>query len=165
METVPLSASVILIALAAVHILEEAVKGFRSFFNTVWFNGNKNCPVGRIKGVLVDKIGLFLLLAALALTGAWVDGRWILIAVGILTADLLQHALFSISKKNYTPGVATSFLYLVYVVYFFSLDELQIPVDDLWAGIAMAVGAAFIGANYLAARRKVRLGRCQEAGA
>ena len=66
MDNVSWSVSIALIALAAVHILEEAVKDFRAFFNTEWFDGNENCPVSRFKGLYVDKIGLFLILAASA---------------------------------------------------------------------------------------------------
>jgi hypothetical protein len=163
METVNLSVSIILIVLAGVHIAEEAAKGFRNFFNTEWFNGNKDCPVSQFKGLFVDKILLFLLLAALALAGAWLDGRWTLIAVGIVTADLVQHAVFSIGKRSYTPGVATSVLYLVYVVYFFVQEELRRLVGLDWAWVAVVGGAAFIGANYLAAWLKVRKGDCEPA--
>jgi hypothetical protein len=165
METVNLSVSIILGVLAGVHIVEEAAKGFRNFFNTEWFNGNKNCPISRIKGLFVDKIGLFLLLTVLALTGTWLDGRLILIAVGIVTADLLQHAVFSIGKRSYTPGVATSVLYLVYVVYFFVQEELRSLVGLDWAWVAVVGGAAFIGVNYLAAWLKVRKGDCELASA
>ena len=154
-----------MVALAAVHITEEAVAGFRIFFNTEWFAGNENCPVGRTKGLLVDQIGLFLLLAGLAITGALVEARWLLVAVGIITADLVQHAVFSIAKGKYTPGVATSALYLLYVAYFFGREELRSLVHLDWAWLAMAIGVAFIAVNYLVSGTIVRLGRCGPAGA
>jgi Protein of unknown function with HXXEE motif len=157
--------SLILIVVAAAHIAEESVAGFRRFFNTQWFAGTEDCPVGRFKGLVVDKIGLFLFLALLAISGASRDARWIFIAIGIITADLAQHATFSIKTKGYTPGVATSAAYFVYVVYFFSRPEIQGLWHDPFAWGAMALGAAFILGNYLSARLKMRLGRCQPAGA
>ncbi|HYU35391.1 MAG TPA: HXXEE domain-containing protein [Thermoanaerobaculia bacterium] len=156
-DGIPFVVSTVLIALAAVHIAEEAAKGFRSFFNMEWFGGNANCPVGRIKGLFVDQIGLFLLLAVLAVMGARLDARWILIAVGIITADLVQHSIFSIKMRKYTPGVATSALYLLYVIFFFGQEELRSHVYRDWAWAALAVGAAFIAGNYVVASRKARL--------
>lgn len=150
--------AVVLIVLAAIHILEEAVKGFRGFFNTEWFNGNADCPVGRAKGLFVDQIGLFLVLAVLA----WLGDRWIIIAVGILAADVAQHALFSFAKKRYTPGVATSVLYLGYVIYIFAAGGVRLTGLD-W--LALAAGGTFIAGNYLLASWKVRSGQCEPTGA
>jgi|SRR5215213_3315258 len=160
--TLPVVVSVALIALAAAHIGEETVKGFRRFFNTEWFRGNENCPVSRAKGLFIDQIGLFLLLAGLAALGALLDSRWLLVALGIIIADLVQHAVFSIAKMKYTPGVATSTLYLLYVIYFFGREELRSHLYRDWAWVAVAVGAAFIAANYTIA--KVQAGRCSPAG-
>jgi hypothetical protein len=152
-----LNVSIILIVLVGIHITEETVKDFRSFFNMEWFNGSKDCPVGRIKGLFVDKIGLFLLLTVLALMGHWLDTRWILIAVGIITADFIQHTLFSFVKRGYTPGVATSVFYLLYIVYLFVQEERSLGGLD-W--VALLGGAAFIGGNYFTAWLKVRKGKC-----
>jgi hypothetical protein len=52
--------AIALIAVAAAHIAEESVADFRSFFNMQWFAGNQDCPVTPFKGLVVDKIGLFL---------------------------------------------------------------------------------------------------------
>lgn len=156
-------ASIVLIALAGIHITEEGVKGFRSFLNTKWFPGNVDCPVSRKKGLFVDQIGLFLLLTVLAFAGAQRDSRWLLVAVGIVAADLVQHAIFSIAVRDYTPGVATSALYLLYVIYFFDLEEVRQVMDRRWAWAALAAGAAVIAINYLMARRKVLMGRCRQA--
>lgn len=161
---IEVNASIVLIALAAVHIAEEAVKGFRSFFNMDWFDGNEDCPVSRIKGLFVDQIGLFLLLVLFAVMGALFNPRWILVAVGIITADLVQHAIFSIAKRKYTPGVATSVLYLLYVAYFLGREELRGLIHLDWAWGAMMGGMAFIAINYVLASLKVRLGRCRLAG-
>jgi hypothetical protein len=151
-----------LIALAAAHIGEEAANGFRRFFNMEWFKGNANCPVGPNKGLYFDQIGLFLLLAGSAVFGAWRSPRLILIAVGIIAADLVQHAIFSISKGKYTPGVATSALYLLYVVYFFSREDGRRLLTPGWGGlVALAAGASFIVINYAFARWKVQTGRCK----
>jgi hypothetical protein len=151
----------VLVAAAAVHIGEEAVAGFRRFLNTEWFAGNDNCPVTRRKGLLIDKIGLFVALTLFAIAGVLVDARLFLVAVGFIAADLVQHAGFSIAKRGYTPGVATSALYLAYVVYFFSHAELRYVLNDPWAWVALAVGAGGIVLNYGVAWRKVRRGDCR----
>jgi hypothetical protein len=153
--------AIVLVAAAAVHIGEEAVAGFRRFLNTEWFAGNENCPVTRRKGLLMDKIGLFVVLTGLAIAGALVDARLILVAVGFVAADLVQHAGFSIAKRGYTPGVATSALYLVYVVYLFSHAELRYLLNDPLAWVALAVGAGGIALNYWLAWTKVRRGDCR----
>ncbi len=153
-----------LIVISAAHITEEALAGFRHFFNTQWFDGNENCPVPRVKGVAVDEIGLLALLACLAV-GAGHDARWIFVAVGIITADLVQHVVFSVEKKGYTPGVVTTALYLAYVVYLFAQPETWRLLLDLTSWGALLVGAGFIAINYLFARWRVRQGHCRVAGA
>jgi hypothetical protein len=115
--------------------------------------------------VVVDKIGLFLAFAVLALAGAIFDGRWILVALGIVMADLVQHAIFSFVKKGYTPGVATSVPYLAYVAWFFAQPQLRGLIDGPLAWVALALGAAIIAGNYLFAQQKVRRGDCRPARA
>jgi len=153
LEPVSWSVSVVLIVFVAVHILEEALKGFRTFFNTEWFGGTRNCPVGRFKGVVIDQIGLFVLIACLAVGGALIDGRWILVAVGVVMADLVQHSVFSLAKRGYTPGIATCGLYLFYLVYFFAQVDPYAPTGDVPAWLAMATGASMIVANYILASK------------
>lgn len=153
--------AILLVGAAAVHIGEETVAGFRRFLNTEWFAGNENCPVTRRKGLLMDKIGLFVALTGLAIAGVLVDPLWILVAVGFIAADLVQHASFSVAKRGYTPGVATSALYLAYIVYFFSHAELRSLLNDLLAWVALVAGAAGIVINYGLAWRKVRRGDCR----
>lgn len=153
MEPVSWSVAIVLIVVVAVHILEEAIKGFRIFFNTEWFDGKPNYPVGRFKGVVIDQIGLLALVASLAAAGSVLDGRWILVAVGIIMADLVQHTTFSIVKRAYTPGIATCALYLVYLVYFFTQVDPYAPTGDVPAWLAMATGASFIVANYILASK------------
>jgi hypothetical protein len=157
------SLSIALIVLAAAHIGEETLAGFSHFFNVTWFAGNETCPVGRAKALWIDKIGLFAILALLALGGALHSGLWILIALGIITADVVQHFAFSIGTKGYTPGVATSVLYLGYIIYFFSRPETDGLLSGWLAWLAFAVGLLFIASNYFMARHKVRLGLCQPA--
>ena len=154
------SLSIALIVLAAAHIGEETLAGFTRFFNVTWFAGNETCPVGRAKALWIDKIGLFAILALLALGGALNSELWILIALGIITADVIQHFAFSIGTRGYTPGVATSVLYLGYILYFFSRPGL--PVGWL-AWLSFAVGLLFIASNYVMAAHKVRLGLCRPA--
>lgn len=155
--------AILLVVAAAVHIGEEAVAGFRRFLNTEWFAGNENCPVTRRKGLLADKIGLFVVLTGFAIAGALVDARLILVAVGFIAADMMQHAGFSIAKRGYTPGVATSALYLAYVVYFFSHAELRHLLSEPWSWLALAVGAGGIALNYWLAWSKVQRGDCAAA--
>jgi hypothetical protein len=153
--------AILLVVAAAVHIGEEAVAGFRRFLNTAWFAGNDNCPVTRLKGLVVDQIGLFLGLTVFAIAGVLVDARLLLVAVGFIAADMLQHAGFSIAKRAYTPGVMTSALYLAYVVCFFGHAELRHLLSDPWSWLALAAGAAGIVLNYGLAWSKVRRGDCR----
>jgi uncharacterized BrkB/YihY/UPF0761 family membrane protein len=159
MATAGLGPSILLIAIAAAHILEETLRDFRGFFNTEWLAGTADCPVGRLKGLFVDKIGLLLVIAATALLGALSDGRWILVTIGIVTADCLQHAAFSIGKRGYTPGVATCVLYAACLAVF--LRRVAVP-DHPLAWLALLAGAGFIAGNYLLAWNTVRLGRCRD---
>ena len=103
---------------------------------------------------------LFLGLAVLGILGALKDARLLLVPVGIITADLAQHAVFSIAKGKYTPGVATSVLYLLFVVNFFGSEELRSLVYLDWAWLALVAGVAAIAGNYLFSRAIVRSGRC-----
>jgi hypothetical protein len=47
---VGLGLSMLLIGIAAAHILEEAITGFTRFFDTQWFGGNSQCPVTAFRG-------------------------------------------------------------------------------------------------------------------
>ena len=149
-----LGTSLVLIVIVGVHILEEAMKGFRRFFNVDWFKtGDDEFPVSKWEALLKDQIGLFGLLAALAIVGIfWTPA--ILIAVGFITADLIQHAVFSIARRRYTPGIATSALYLLYVLYF-ELVVLGLPFGLGTLGF-MALGAGGLLLNYSIASWRVR---------
>jgi hypothetical protein len=162
MATVGLGFSVLLICCAAAHILEEAFKGFTEFLNMEWFHGTTDCPVGKFKGLYFDKIGLFAGILITAVLAASHDGRWIFIPVGIILADCIQHFAFSIAKRAYTPGVATSVLYLALLVYCFSTFG---GPTDVPGWIALLLGVGFIAGNYLLASTLVRRGRCSPAAA
>ena len=82
---------------------------------------------------------------------------FICIVVGFITADLIQHGVFSIGRRKYTPGVATSVLYFTYLLYFFSRYELQ----GLHL-VGMALGAAGLAINYVIASLTVRKRRERE---
>ena len=153
--------AILLVVVAAAHIAEEAATGFRRFFNMAWFAGTEDCPVTRFKGLILDEIGLFLTLSLFAVLGAVHNWTWIFISIGIIAADVAQHLTFSIVKKGYTPGVASTALYVIYVVYFLNQRQVGIGLDNPLAWIATAVGAAFIAFNYLYARRKVLRGDCR----
>lgn len=146
--------SLVFIVMVGAHILEEALKGFRRFFNVDWFQtGDEDFPVSRLEALLKDQIGLFAVLAALAIVGVgWKPAM--LIAVGFITADLIQHAVFSIVRRAYTPGIATSALYLIFVVYF------TVVVVEFQFGLRilgfMALGAGGLLLNYFIASWKVR---------
>src|SRR5262245_63998824 len=83
--------SLVLIVIVGAHILEEALKGFRRFFNLEWFQtGREEFPVTKREALRKDQVGLFLGLALLALLGI----KWpffLFIAIGFITADLIQH--------------------------------------------------------------------------
>src|SRR5262245_52238215 len=148
-----LGTSVLLILLVAAHILEEALKGFRRFFNREWFRTERDdFPTSRIKALLVDQVGLFAALSLLTLIGtAWSPARFAV--VGFIATDVVQHGTFSIVRGKYSPGVATSLLYLLFVVWF-----VRTPPDpiDTTSMVAAAVGAAALAGNYTLAWMKVR---------
>lgn len=160
-----LGTSLVLIVIVGAHILEEALKGLRRFFNLEWFRtGREDFPVTRLKALVVDQLGVFLGLSLLALGGTlWPVLTWV--AVGFITADLIQHGVFSIARQTYTPGVATSVLYLIYVVYFLAYSDLGRLDEGLGLGRALggaAVGASVLLGNYLLASWKVRKWRRQQ---
>ncbi|MFQ5640670.1 MAG: hypothetical protein ACE5IR_22040, partial [bacterium] len=83
----------------------------------------------------------------------WPNLIWV--AVGFITADLIQHGVFSLGRRKYSPGVATSALYLIFVVYFF-LTELGGVNENVNPLLPLAIGTAGLLSNYILASRKVR---------
>lgn len=161
-----LGTSLLLIVIVGAHILEESLKGLRRFFNVEWFRtGREDFPVTKLKALVVDQVGLFLGLSLLALGGIlWPLLIWV--AVGFIIADLIQHSVFSIGCRKYTPGVATSAFYLIYAIYFFAysdLGKMGERVRPEWAVVSLAVGASGIVLNYALASRKVRKWRREQA--
>ncbi len=77
--------------------------------------------------------------------------------ITFIMADLIQHAVFSIGRRKYTPGVVTSALYFIYVIYFLTRFELH-----GFHLVGIAVGAAGLAVNYVLASRKVRKWRQRE---
>jgi uncharacterized protein with HXXEE motif len=157
-----LGTSALLIVLVASHILEEALKGFRRFFNLDWFRtGRDDFPTSKTKAILVDQIGLFLALSLLILAGAaWTPLMYVV--VGFITADVVQHVSFSVFRSKYTPGVATSVLYLSFVIWFVRTSPDPFGAASL---VAAAIGAAALVGNYLLAWVKVRRWRQETVGA
>lgn len=137
----------IFIALAAAHAAEEVVAECR------FPDPQASSAVARWKGLVGDRIGLLLLLLTLALAGVLVDQFWIWLALGIVTADLVQHAASSIAARAYTPGVATAALLAVYVLAFVSGSVSAGPGEPSSWG-AMVIGMAFVAIGYLSAQRK-----------
>ena len=141
-------AAMILMALMAAHAAEEIVAA-----------GRLSCMEGasaavRIKARLGDRIGPLLLLVALALSGVLVYAFWIWLALGIIVADLAQHAARSIGVRAYTPGGATGAFLAVYVLSFIG-GSLFGP-SWAWPSSsgALVIGIAFIAVGYLSAQRK-----------
>lgn len=161
-HTVELVYSFALIAVVGAHVFEEAAKDFRSFLNLRWFRGNEECPVTRRKALLVDQIGLLAALALLAVAGAWehASALFILIAVGFVAADAVQHTVFTVGCRGYTPGAVTTLFYVAYVVVFcwLELGKLWKPFGGAVVLAALALGAAPLLANYWMARSKARRG-------
>ena len=154
-----------LVILAGAHILEERVAGFRRFLNLEWFEGSRDCPVGPKKGVVVDQILLFLLLAGTTTLALLFSLHWLfMFPVGIILADVVQHVIFSVVKRGYTPGIITTFLYLAYLIVFFAGAGEQI-LGSGWTWLLSVAGMAVIAVNYFMARRKVRSGECKVPGA
>lgn len=154
---VSLGTSLVLVTIVGAHIFEERIKNFRRFFNLEWFRtGREDFPTTKLKAIIIDQVGLFLslsLFALLGLTGLF----FICLVVGFIMADLIQHAVFSIGRRKYTPGVVTSVLYFIYVLVFLARFELQ---GMHFAG--MALGVAGLSINYILAYRKVRKWRQRE---
>ncbi|MCI0560092.1 MAG: HXXEE domain-containing protein, partial [Nitrososphaera sp.] len=163
-----LLSSLVLIVIVGAHILEEVfasynpsgdtrhLKGFRRFFNLEWFRtGKDNFPVTKLEALLKDQIGLFVTIALFVLVGT-LNALFILVVVGFVTADLVQHAVFSIVRRQYTPGIATSALYFVYIVYFVLSELPRLQFGLGWTLGTMALGASFLALNYVIASWKVR---------
>ena len=141
-----------LIALAAAHAAEETVAGLRSF-DASRGAGDDCCPAMERASLVVRKVGLFLLLAALAASGVLVDAFWMWIALGIIAATVVRHAARSLSARAYTPGVATSAALVVYVAWLLGQSWREGLPGDPSAWGAMVLGIAFIAINDLGARR------------
>ena len=76
-----------------------------------------------------------------------------------ILADCIQHFLFSIVKRGYTPGVVTSLLYVALLIYY--LRRFGEPAD-LLGWIALLLGIGFIVINYLLSSILVAQGRCSK---
>lgn len=158
---IDISMFLVFIIFVGAHILEEHFKDLRLFFNIKWFKtGDENFPVTKFEALWKDQVGLFFILAAmayLAYLGIF-GGVTILLAVGFVTADTIQHTVFSIAKRSYTPGIATSVLYMGYILNFY-LVELRFAAQDLGMGrtlMYIGLGGALLLLNYLILSKKVR---------
>jgi len=156
-----ISMCLMFIAFVGAHILEERIKDLRLFFNIKWFKtGDEEFPVTRFEALWKDQVGLFFILATmayLAYLGIF-GGVTILIAVGFITADTIQHTVFTIARRSYTPGIATSVLYMGYILNFY-LVELKFAAQDLGMGrslVYLVLGGALLLLNYLILSKKVR---------
>jgi hypothetical protein len=150
--------AIVLMALMAAHAVEEILAEGR----TPCMRGLS--PVTRFKAWVGERIGPLLLLVALALSGVLVDAFWIWLALGIIVADLAQHAACSIRVRAYTPGVATGAFLAVYVLSFVggSLSGPSWAEPSSWG--AMVIGIAFVAIGYLSVRRRRPLAPQREAG-
>ncbi|MGD2090309.1 MAG: HXXEE domain-containing protein [Candidatus Aminicenantes bacterium] len=158
---IDISMFLVFIGFVLAHILEERIKDLRYFFNIKWFKtGDRNFPITRFEALWKDQVGLFFLLAAMAYL-AYIGkfgGITILIAVGFVTADTIQHTVFSIARRSYTPGIATSVLYMGYVLNFY-LVEVKLAAQDLGMGriiVYTGLGGALLLLNYLILSKKVK---------
>jgi phosphatidylglycerophosphate synthase len=147
-------AALIFMALMAAHAAEEIVAA-----------GRLSCMEGcsaavRISAWVGDRIGPLLLLVAVALAGVLVHAFWTWLALGIIAADLSQHAARSIRVRAYPPGIATGAFLVVYILAFVggSLSGPSWAQPSSWG--ALAIGIAFVAVGYLSAQRK-RLFRTQ----
>lgn len=151
-------AAIVLMALLAAHAAEEIVAEGRSR------SMRAGSIVVRCKAWAGERIGPLLLLLALALSGVLVDAFWIWLALGIVVADVAQHAACSIRVRAYTPGVATGAFLAVYALAFVggSLSGPSWTEPSSWG--AMVIGAAFVAIGYLSTRRRRPLAPQRAAG-
>lgn len=123
------------------HILEETVMGFTEFFNVKVLNGTADDPVGPAEAWIKDRIGLLAALLFLLLIGrecfAWM-------AIGFIAADALQHSIYTIRERDYTPGMLTACAYIVLVIWS------VLVVEDV-SVLCAILGALGLGANFLLA--------------
>ncbi len=137
-------AASIFIALAVAHAGEEIAAELRSV---------KAVSIARLRGLLGERIGPLLLLAALAASGVLIDDFWLWLALGITAAGLVQHAESSIRARAYTPGVATGALLAVYILAFAGgwLSTASWSDPSSWG--AMVIGVAFVAMVHLSGLR------------
>jgi hypothetical protein len=140
--------AMIFIALAAAHAIEAIVAGRRS--SQIAGTGTTTRGSGRV----AERVGLLLLLAALAAAGVLVDHVWIWLALGIVTANLVRHAAASIRVRTYTPGIATGALLAVYVVAFIAGPVSEAARAELSSWAAMVIGIAFVAIGHLSTQRR-----------
>jgi hypothetical protein len=138
-------AAIIFIALAVAHAGEEIAAELRS--------ADEPVSMARLRGLIGERIGRLLLLAALAASGVLIDDFWLWLALGITTADLVQHARSSIRAGPYTPGVATGALLVAYLA-FVGGRVSESPWGDPSSWGAIVIGIAFVAMGYLSAPRK-----------
>jgi len=179
---IPLYVPIVLIVIVGAHILEEAFApfrlldtgkrriGFRRFFNLEWFQtGDEGFPTSKRKAFFGEQVGLFVGLALLTLLStwwpewlewpgwltqyAWWPAALMWVVVGFITADLIQHNVFSYVRRKYSPGVATSVLYMLFVIFFLRFGSGKVNIIE-W--VAMGYGATFLVGNYLVAVWRVR---------
>jgi hypothetical protein len=140
--------AIVLMALVAAHAAKEILAA-----------GRIPCMQPRSAGMRFqawagERIAPLLLLVALALAGVLVDAFWIWLALGIVVADLTQHAACGIGIRTYTPRDATGVFLAVYVLAFVggSLSAPSWIGPSAWG--AIAIGIAFVAIGYLSARRR-----------
>lgn len=146
------SVAVVLIALAAAHMAEQVVAGFRGFEARRCASDDCSTAMERASFV-AGEIGLFLLVVALAVSGVLVDPFWLWIGLGMIAADVAKHVTSSLSAQAYTPGLATSVAYLMYGAWLLSQSLQQGLHHELSNWGAMVIGIVFVAINDLSAQR------------
>jgi hypothetical protein len=140
--------AILFMVLAAAHALEELVAGRTS--SRVYGFGID----ARLDALAGERISRLPLLLALAASGALVGACWIWLALGIVTADLVQHAALGIRARTYIPGAATGALLALYVLFFLGSSLSQPSWDQFSSWGAMLIGIAFASVCNLSARRR-----------
>jgi hypothetical protein len=150
--------AIVLMALVAAHAAEEIVAADR--FSRL----RGGSAAMRFKVWLGERIGPLLLLVGLALAGVLVHAFWIWLALGIVAADLVQHAASSIHGRAYTPGVVTGALLAVYILSFVTGSVSQPLWGEASSWGAMVIGMAFVAIGHLSTQRKRPLEADRAAG-
>ena len=148
----------LLAGIYALHLLEEqALLSFRHWFNRwVFRSGADQFPLSSLMNGIVN-IGLLSVLM-IGLSLASVASPWtVSVFLGVIGLDAVLHIVLSFTTRKFSPGAATSLLYL-----WLAYHELAKGWHSGSWYAGMALGALILGSSYLLAW--YRVSRAKRAG-